>query len=94
MVCLISWVDKASFKPANPSKLCKSKEIIMSDTLKENAHAVLLPAFGTTRLSDAVKRFLSNGGCSILPGETREEYVAREMSPIAGSKKAPKPCWL
>lgn len=53
----------------------------MSNTLKENAHAVLLPAFGTTRLSDAVKRFLSNGGCSILPGETREEYVAREMSP-------------
>lgn len=49
-------------------------------TLKENAHAVLLPAFGTTQLSDTVKRFLSNGGCSIIPGETREEYVAREMT--------------
>jgi beta-N-acetylhexosaminidase len=53
----------------------------MSYTLKENAHAVLLPAFGTTQLGDTVKRFLSNGGCSILPGETREEYVAREMAP-------------
>ncbi len=52
----------------------------MSHTLKENAHAVLLPAFAATRLSDAVKRFLDNGGCAILPGETREEYVAREMS--------------
>jgi beta-N-acetylhexosaminidase len=50
-------------------------------TLKENAHAVVLPAFGTTRLSDTVKRFLSNGGCSIIPGETRAEYVAREMTP-------------
>ena len=52
----------------------------MSYTLKENAHAVLIPAFGNTRLSDNVKRFLSNGGCSILLGETREEYVAREMA--------------
>lgn len=52
----------------------------MSYSLKESAHAVLLPAFGTTLLSDAVKRFLSNGGCSIIPGETRAEYVAREVS--------------
>jgi beta-N-acetylhexosaminidase len=49
-------------------------------SLKDNAHTVLLPAFGTTRLSDTVKRFLSNGGCSILLGETRAEYVAREMT--------------
>lgn len=52
----------------------------MSYTVKENAHTILLPAFANTQLSDAVKRFLSNGGKSILVGETREEYVAREMS--------------
>jgi beta-N-acetylhexosaminidase len=52
----------------------------MSYCLKEDARAVLLPAFGTTQLSEAVKRFLSNGGCSIIPGETRGEYVAREVT--------------
>ena len=52
----------------------------MPNTIKDNAHAVLLPAFADTQLSDAVKQFLSNGGCSILLGETREEYIAREMS--------------
>ena len=53
----------------------------MSTTIKDNAHTILLPAFADTQLSDAVKQFLSNGGCSILLGETREEYVAREMAP-------------
>ncbi len=48
--------------------------------LKEKAHAVLLPAFAGVELSDNVKRFLGNGGCSILMGETREEYVGRRMS--------------
>ena len=52
----------------------------MPNTIRDNAHVVLLPAFAHTRLSDSVKRFLSNGGCSILLGETREEYVSREMS--------------
>ena len=53
----------------------------MSYTIKDNAHAILIPAFADTALSDTVKRFLANGGCSILAGETREEYVAREMTP-------------
>ena len=52
----------------------------MVHTVKDNAHAVLLPAFDDTQLSDTVKRFLANGGCSVLIGETREEYVARQMS--------------
>ena len=51
-----------------------------NDTLAENAHAVLLPAFATTELSPAVSKFLSHGGCSILLGESRNEYVAREMN--------------
>ena len=52
----------------------------MPNTIKDNAHAILLPAFADTELSNAVKKFLSNGGCSILVGETREEYVAREVA--------------
>ena len=52
----------------------------MSYTFRDDAHAILIPAFAGTQLSDGVKRFLSNGGCSILAGESREEYVARKMS--------------
>lgn len=48
--------------------------------LEQQAHAVLLPAFGEARLSGQVRRFLSSGGCAILLGESREEYVARRMS--------------
>ncbi len=44
------------------------------------ANTVLLPAFADTTLSKEVKSFLRNGGCSILIGESREEYVKREMS--------------
>lgn len=46
----------------------------------EDAHAVLLPAFAGTLLSDSVKRYLDAGGVTILLGESREEYVARQMS--------------
>lgn len=52
----------------------------MRNTILENAYAVLLPAFSTTQLSNSVRNFLDNGGCSILLGETRDEYVNREMS--------------
>ena len=52
----------------------------MEQNRKRNAHAVILPAFDTIVLSDSIKRFLGNGGCSILLGESREEYVARRMS--------------
>lgn len=54
----------------------------MTPTLRKAVHAVLLPAFADTRLSEGVKRFLDNGGCSILIGESREEYVARTMSEL------------
>jgi len=52
----------------------------MTPTLRKAAHTVLLPAFADTRLSEGVKRFLDNGGYSILIGESREEYIARTMS--------------
>jgi beta-N-acetylhexosaminidase len=52
----------------------------MKASRARDAHAVLLPAFDTTTLTGSVKQFLENGGCSILLGESREEYVAREMT--------------
>jgi len=52
----------------------------MDNILQQNARAVLLPAFSELQLSEAVKRFLAGGGCSLLIGETREEYVARKMT--------------
>lgn len=53
---------------------------MMKKSRTKDAHAVILPAFDTTTLSDSVKRFLENGGCSILLGESRKEYVARKVS--------------
>ena len=52
----------------------------MQDQIRRDAHAVLLPAITGLTLTDPLKRFLAAGGCSVLLGETREEYVAREMS--------------
>tara|TARA_Y100000758_G_scaffold250366_1_gene186626 strand:+ start:489 stop:1529 length:1041 start_codon:yes stop_codon:yes gene_type:complete len=52
----------------------------MDSNLKADANAVLLPAFASTELSDATKRFLNEGGISILLGETRAEYVDRKVS--------------
>ena len=59
----------------------------MSD-LKQNIHTVFLPAFAELEISDAVAAFLRKGCRAILPGETRDEYVAREMtnSRIAAEK--------
>ncbi len=52
----------------------------MTDQVDQDAHAVFLPAFGDLELSDSVRAFLKNGGVALLPGESRDEYVAREMS--------------
>jgi len=52
----------------------------MRKSRTRDAHAVILPAFDSTTLSDSVKRFLAGGGCSILLGESRKEYVARKVS--------------
>lgn len=52
----------------------------MPDSLLADAHAVLFPAFDGMTLSDATRRFLDQGGVSILLGESRAEYVARKMT--------------
>ena len=46
----------------------------------QDARAILLPAFDTLDVTDVMVPFLEKGGCSVLIGETRAEYVAREMS--------------
>ena len=52
----------------------------MTNSIVEDAHAVIFPAFDATELSDTCKAFLDKGGISILLGESREEYVARVMN--------------
>lgn len=48
---------------------------------EDDAFAVLLPAIDDLVLTDPLTRFLSEGGRALLIGETRAEYLAREMSP-------------
>jgi beta-N-acetylhexosaminidase len=45
-----------------------------------DAYAVLFPAIADLRLTDDLKAYFLGGGRSLLLGETREEYVARQMS--------------
>ncbi|WP_119255015.1 glycoside hydrolase family 3 N-terminal domain-containing protein [Shinella zoogloeoides] len=52
----------------------------MSASIDRDARAVLLPAFDTLDVLDIMVPFLKEGGCSVLLGETRAEYVARAMS--------------
>jgi beta-N-acetylhexosaminidase len=48
--------------------------------LRRLAATVLLPATADSRPSPALTAFLAAGGRSVLLGETRTEYLAREMS--------------
>ena len=52
----------------------------MSTELHRAAYSVLLPAFSGMEIDDNVRRCLSRGGVSILLGESRDEYLARNMS--------------
>lgn len=60
----------------------------MSSELHRAAYSVLLPAFGDLNLDETVRRYLSRGGVSLLLGETREEYVGRDMSPARKSAES------
>ncbi len=62
----------------------------MTFSLKEDINAILLPAFGSTTLSDETKQFLDEGGISILLGETREEYVARRVTDERRATETPE----
>ena len=52
----------------------------MAASLVRDAHAVLLPASASLSIDDNVRRYLAQGGISLLLGETRDEYLARAMS--------------
>lgn len=52
----------------------------MTFTVDQDARAVVLPAFDTLDIADVMVPFLEQGGCSVLIGESRAEYVARAMS--------------
>ena len=51
-----------------------------NNSIREDAYAVLLPAFDGLELSPAVRELLESGCVSVLLGESRSEYVARTMS--------------
>jgi beta-N-acetylhexosaminidase len=50
------------------------------DQIRNDAHAVLLPAIDSPSLPDHIAAHLDAGGTSVLVGESREEYVSRSMS--------------
>ena len=59
--------------------------------LLRDAYAVLFPAFSSLDLESDLVHFLQQGGVSLLIGESRAEYLARDMSPkrkTAESKEA------
>lgn len=49
--------------------------------ISRDAYAVLLPAFGEADFTVGSASFFRSGGVATLLGSTREEYVARRMSP-------------
>src|SRR5438309_11480713 len=53
----------------------------MMDEICRDAYAVLLPASGNTEFTVDAASFFRSGGVASLLGSTREEYVARRMSP-------------
>ncbi|TGT36675.1 hypothetical protein EN808_27080 [Mesorhizobium sp. M8A.F.Ca.ET.165.01.1.1] len=52
------------------------------DDLSRDAYAVLLPAYDKVEFTKASTSFFNAGGVASLLGSTREEYVARRMSPV------------
>ena len=61
----------------------------MDNALLRLARSVLLPAFAGTELGDETWQFLAGGGRAVLLGESREEYVRREMDDErVGSERA------
>lgn len=51
-----------------------------TSSINQDARAVFLPAFDNLEFKQVMEPFLRGGGCSVLIGETRAEYVARSMS--------------
>jgi beta-N-acetylhexosaminidase len=55
-------------------------EVTGREQVLRDAHAVFLPAIDDASIPSHISDHLTAGGTSVLLGESREEYVAREMS--------------
>jgi beta-N-acetylhexosaminidase len=55
-------------------------EVTGREQVLRDAHAVFLPAIDEATIPSYISDLLAAGGTSVLLGESREEYVAREMS--------------
>ena len=53
----------------------------MSDTLRRDIYSLFLPIIPVLGIDSAARSFLDRGGISLLFGETREEYVSRNIDP-------------
>ena len=62
------------------------------EQLLRDAHAVFLPAIDEMSIPGHIADHLAAGGTSVLLGESREEYVARSMSPERRSRESAE--WL
>lgn len=62
----------------------------MNASMDRDARAVLLPAFDKLDVMDVMAPFLEKGGCSVLIGESRAEYVARAMSAERLAEETPE----
>lgn len=58
------------------------------EQLFRDAHAVFLPAIDEMSIPSHIADHLAAGGTSVLLGESREEYVARRMSPERQSRES------
>lgn len=59
-------------------------------SVDQDARAVILPAFDTLDFAEVMLPFVERGGCSVLIGENRAEYVARAMSPERLARETPE----
>jgi beta-N-acetylhexosaminidase len=53
--------------------------VALSDQVARDAHAVFLPAIDEASIPSHIRAHLTRGGTSVLVGESRQEYVDREM---------------
>ncbi|RWE14261.1 MAG: glycoside hydrolase family 3 protein [Mesorhizobium sp.] len=61
----------------------------MTSDIARAANAVLFPAFDNWDLDADMRPFLDSGGCSLLVGESRQEYVQRRMSEERRDSESP-----
>jgi beta-N-acetylhexosaminidase len=71
----------ATWEASTLSGFVEEVWVTESGQVLRDAHAVFLPAIDEATIPGHISDHLAGGGTSVLIGESREEYVAREMSP-------------